>query len=534
VNSKKSNWILPLIASVCSAVSFAYGQSPNVKSQAAIELSADRQLFIDDAFVESRAFLSRVMHQPVKDAKPILVGDQPWEHWTVDVFGIPSVHFDSSTGEYRMWYTAYDTPNNQYYICYANGNDGVHWRKPILGIQEMNGSTANNIVNVGRVFWLNSTVLIDDHDPDPDRRYKSLSWDFGPLPASEVVPQGAPRPSPAAELKTGRALGVSIAFSRDGLHWKLYDGNPVLKDSGDTNFVLGWDETHKEYVGYFRATYESSGGSRVIGRSTSPDFIHWTVPKIILKPDLEDPITDEFYGMPVVKYQGKYIGFLWVFHNSPNPVFVPAPRNLHGNQQKMDTQLAFSEDGEHFIRVGDRGTFLPVGSDIRWDSGMVTVSDMIEHGDELWFYYGGWGVRHSGVDITNPENETQAFGTIVDGQRKIAAAGLARMRLDGFVSLHAGGDEGVLLTRRIKITNQKRLYFNVDASHGMLWAELLNDQNNPISGFGRADFYPLQTNNVHSEARWKTGHVLSELRGHVIQIRMYFRNADLYSLSLEP
>jgi hypothetical protein len=108
------------------------------------------------------------------------------------------------------------------------------------------------------------------------------------------------------------------------------------------------------------------------------------------------------------------------------------------------------------------------------------------------------------------------------------------MRLDGFVSLHAGSDEGVLLTRRIKITNQQRLYFNVDASHGILWAELLNDQNEPISGFGRAEFYPLQTDSVRSEARWKSGHVLSELRGHVIQIRTYLRNADLYSLSLEP
>jgi hypothetical protein len=59
-------------------------------------------------------------------------------------------------------------------------------------------------------------------------------------------------------------------------------------------------------------------------------------------------------------------------------------------------------------------------------------------------------LRHSGVDLTNPENETETLGTIVDAQRKIGAAGLARMRLDGFVSLHAGSDEGILLTRRIK------------------------------------------------------------------------------------
>jgi hypothetical protein len=34
-------------------------------------------------------------------------------------------------------------------------------------------------------------------------------------------------------------------------------------------------------------------------------------------------------------------------------------------------------------------------------------------------------LRHSGVDLTNPENETETLGTIVDAQRKIGAAGLA-------------------------------------------------------------------------------------------------------------
>jgi hypothetical protein len=499
-------------------------ESPYVAAQKAIELSSDRQLFIDDSLIESRSNLTRVLHQPVKEPVPVLVGDQPWEHWMTDVFGIPSIHFDAATGQYRLWYTAY-APGNQYYICYATSRDGRHWEKPRLGINQMDGSMANNIVNLGRVFWLNSTVLFDEHDPNPDRRYKSLSWDFGPSADGKTIP--GHRPNANEELKKGRALGVSVAFSPDGIHWSLYDGNPVMKDTGDTNFILGWDPGRQKYLGYFRPSYEASGGARVIGFSTSTDFIHWTVPEIILRPDLQDPVTDEFYGMPVVRYQGKYIGFLWVYHNSPNPVLVPSPKSeeLRGNQQKLDTQLEFSEDGQHFIRIGDRTPFMPAGAENAWDRGMVTVSDMVEHGDELWFYYGGWGVRHNGEDKT--------LGTIVEGQRRMAAVGLARLRLDGFVSLHGGPDEGVLLTRRIHLSGQHHLLINGDAKMGSISIELLNASGEPLPGFDRGRFRVIQKDAVRAEAQWRDQPNINSLSGQVVQIRIFVRNADIYSFVLE-
>ena len=517
--------LIALLRSLCDLL--AFGQSPYVVSQQAVELSRARQLFIDDAMVESRSNLARVLHQPLKNPQPVLIGDQPWEHWTADVFGIPSIHFFPETGEYRLWYTAYDTSINQYYICFASSKDGLHWEKPRLGINAIGGTAANNIVNLGRVFWLNSTVLIDEHDPNPERRYKSLSWDFGPSPDGDSAEPGGPRPNANAELKKGRPLGISVAFSHDGLHWNLYPGNPVLKDTGDTNFVLGWDAARAKYVGYFRPSYEASGGSRVIGLSTSDDFVHWTRPEIILRPDAQDPITDEFYGMPVVKYQGKYVGFLWVYHNSPNPVLAPSIKGeyLRGEQQKMDTQLTFSEDGQHFMRVGDRSPFLPVGEERNWDRGMVMISDMIERGSELWFYYGGWGVRHNGEDKT--------LGTIVDGQRRMGAVGVATMRLDGFVSLHAGSDEGVVLTRRIHLLNQRHLWLNADASQGSIAVELLNAKCEPIPGFGRGDSDALQTDNVRIEAKWRGGRDLSELNGEIVQIRLYLRNSDVYSFAIE-
>jgi len=509
----------------------ATAQNPYLDGQRPITLSADRQLFLDDSLVESRSNVTRVLHQPVKEPEPILVGDQPWENWTVDIFGTPSIHFDDAQHIYRLWYTAYDVAADNYYICYATSMDGVHWTKPILGIKDHNGSKQNNIVNTGRVHWPNSTVLIDEHEANPARRYKSLSFDFAPTQSPETSSPVHPWPRGAEELKKGRSVGVALAFSPDGLNWTLYDGNPVLKDpqaAGDTHFLLGWDDNYHGYVGYFRPSYAASGGPRVIGFSTSHDFTHWTTPEIILRPDSQDPITDEFYGMPVLKYQGRYIGFLWIYHNSPNPALVSSPNmaNLAGAQQTLETQLTYSEDGKHFIRVGDRQLFLPAGPRDSWDRGMVTASDMIVHGNELWIYYGGWGPRHSGDDF-------KLVGTTVNGHRVMGALGLAKLRLDGFVSLHAGASEGMVLTRQIRIGDRTLVRVNADAGHGMVSTELLNDKFEPIPGFTRADAQVIEEDLTSKEVSWRGHSDLSSLRGQVIRIRFYLQDADLYSVALQ-
>jgi hypothetical protein len=339
-----------------------------------------------------------------------------------------------------------------------------------------------------------------------------------------------PWPRGAEELKKGRRVGVAVAFSPDGLHWTLYEGNPVLddpKEAGDTHFLLGWDDNYHKYVGYFRPSYAASGGPRVIGFSTSDDFLRWTKPEIILRPDSQDPITDEFYGMPVLKYQGRYIGFLWIYHNSPNLGLVSSLNmaNLRATQQTLETQLTYSEDGKHFMRVGDRQLFLPVGSSKSWDRGMVTASDMVEHGNELWIYYGGWGSRHSGDDF-------KLIGTLVDGRRVMGALGLAKLRQDGFVSLHAGASEGVVLTRQIRIGDQSHLRINVDAGHGMVSAELLNDKFEPVPGFTRADAQAVRGDLVSTELSWRGHSDLLSLRGQAVRIRFYLQDADLYSVAL--
>ncbi len=472
-----------------------------------VTLDTHRQLFFDDAMLESLQGLTRVVHQPVKRPEPIVVGDQPWEGWAVFPHGSPCLMWDEEEKIYKLWYQAYSVvpPQKERYImCYATSTDGVTWQKPKLGLVDFLGSRENNIVLMGHSQWALTNVIKDAHERDPSRRYKSLSWDDH---------------------------AIAIAFSPDGIHWTLYPGNPVMSGTGDSHNIMPYDEALGKYVAYLRPGREAGDGKRVIGYSLSDDFVHWSPIEVILRPDGLDPLGDEFYQMPVMRYEGAYVGIVWVYHNAPHWPWPSGSgafdrRQLHGAEQTLDTQLTFSHDGKHFIRAGNRASFLTVGTHGHWDEGMVDVSTVVPHGDELWIYYSGSTARHFFEDLLN-------LHKVVDGRRWMIAIGLAKLRRDGFISLHAGAEEGLAMTRLLSLSAARQLIVNVDARHGALRAEVIDEHIKPIPGFTVEESMATTTDGVSQVCRWKEHADLSGLVGQSVRIRFYLQNADLYAFQLK-
>ena len=479
--------------------------TPSRDTQVAIPLGPQRQLFLDDALLESRDGLTRLVHQPVKVPTPVIVGDQPWENWAVYPHGGPCVMWDDEEKTYKMWYQAYSVvppQKERYFMCYATSPDGETWHKPNLGLVDFRGSKANNIVVMGNTQWALTNVIKDAHAADPARRYKCLSWDD---------------------------KAISVAFSPDGIHWTLYSGNPVIRGTGDSHDILPYDETLGKYVGYLRPGAAAGQGKRVIGYATSDDFIHWSPIEVILRPDALDPLGDEFYQMPVLKYHSGYVGFLWIYHNAPHwpwPSGKFDRSRLRGSEQTLDTQLTFSPDTKNFVRVGNRDTFLPVGPPGSWDQGMVTVSTVIPHGDELWVYYSGSTAKHFFEDLLNLKK-------VVDGRRWMTAIGLAKLRRDGFVSLHAGTEEGHAMTRLLTVGAGRRLSLNADARGGKIEVEAVDERAEAIPGFTRAEFRPLQSDGLSQVCLWAGKADLSALAGKPVRFRFTLRHAELYSLELK-
>ena len=426
----------------------------------------------------------------------------PWEG-RLTLYG--TVRRDPDEG-WRMWYQGYgglaipsmgraisgspwkgfDASNLLYTIGYATSNDGIFWDRPNLGLVEYKGNRDNNLVLTDAAY---GNVIKDARDPDPERLYKSLFFEARD-------PSGTPN----------MGDGVSVAFSPDGVRWTKYEGNPVIERSSDTHVLLGWDDLHGKYVAYARPSVHEGNRTRRIGRSVSDDFIHWTDPEDVLVPDEGDGPGMELYGMPVFKYEGMYIGQLWMYHAPPEePQIRFAAR--------IDVQLAASRDGIAWERVGGRKPFMPNGPPGSIDEGEIwTAREPVIMGGEIWFYYSSGAQDHSVVGRSGP-------------------ICLAKLRLDDFVSVDGGEETGVLVTKPF-VCEGGNLTINASARGGLVGIAVLDESGIQYQGYSRQECAVFDGDSIRHDVTWRSKTSLDELKGETVCLKFYLRNASLYAFSV--
>lgn len=210
-----------------------------------IDVGCEKQLFIDDWLIESIEGVVLTVNPPRKTGERLIVADKPWE--AQGIGGYKTVIDDD--GIYRIWYMVHESVLNNLLLCYAYSVDGgTHWVKPDLGIMEYLGSKANNIVYAplehpyGRCHG--PTVFKDPTQPDDSqRKYKMLYWMDRHKKYKRCRIHG---------VLSKRPVGMGVAFSPDGLHWKPSEKNPVMENFGDTQNVAFWDDRIGKYVAYTR------------------------------------------------------------------------------------------------------------------------------------------------------------------------------------------------------------------------------------------------------------------------------------------
>ena len=438
-----------------------------------------RQLFIDNSTIDEMVGVTKILHQPVNYAgNPILRPSMRWE----DGAGfVGTVIYDEQEGIFKAWYQGWF--DSRYPACYATSEDGIFWHKPELGLINDNSGVPNNRVLDEACV---PNVIKDINDPDPDRRYKMLFWDYS-----------LPRPN--------REASASIAFSPDGIHWDPFDNNPVLTGTGDTHSLLGWDENYQKYVAFIRPGRQHVKGPyrRFIGRSISDDFVTWTDPAVVLVPEEDEPNL-EFYNMPVFKYEGIYLGLPWAYKTFPEE---PYPR-MNGT---MDVQLAVSHDGIEWDRAMDRETFISIGDPGNFHSGMVACAkEPLKVGDELWFYCSGSDGDH--------------------GTRHRSAKGfLSKLRLDGFVSITAGKDDFGSITTNSFICDGGRLQINTNAKDGLIAVAVLNEDGTLVDGMSHIDTAVVDNDSIKHVVTWEDHTTFDHLSGQNIRLKFYLKSASLYS-----
>lgn len=475
-----------------------------------LEIGTRRQLFVDDYLIDETSAVTRNLNQPIKyTGNPVMIPLYPWEGslWLYgDVVRDPD-------GGWKMWYTGpgagglpsmsgpdpmdtaeagygtlaggFDLDNLHYVMCYATSKDGIFWERPNVGLVEYNGSKDNNVVLDDACP---GNIIIDERDPDPDRRYKALFFQI----ETDVSLLGA---------------GVSVAFSPDGLRWTKHDGNPIIQRSSDFHTLFGWDDLHETYVAYCRPTTQEGNKTRRIGRATSDDFVNWTEIEEVLVPDDDDPPATELYGMPVFKYEDMYLGQLQVLHPPPEE---PQTRNAN----TLAVQLTSSRDGISWERVADRKEFIPNGPPGSTDQGEVsTAGRPTVIGDELWFYYSATAEDHSVIGSSGP-------------------ICLAKLRQDGFVSVDAGDESGTLITKPFRCEGG-RLSINTAAKGGMVGIAVVDESGTQFQGYSRQECALFDGDSVRHTMTWREKGSLEELKGRDIRLKFYIRNASLFSFVVD-
>jgi hypothetical protein len=318
--------------------------------------------------IEDRG-LRRVFHRAVKHpGNPLIRPSEPWEERRVYAFG----SVIRTAAGYRLYYQTCSNGlegEDKALVCVAESEDLVDWRKPALGIMPFAGRSDTNIVlkcSCPKPLYSPSVILDDDED-DPARRWKMLFWDA-------AVP-GGPR-------------GGCAAFSADGLHWRRQESRPLFTEPNDVLIAvkdtLGGFVCHQTLLlrdpsqDYPRDNLR--GWRRVIGRRTSTDFINWSEPEVILQPDGDDPPDTQFYGLAAWPEDVGWIGLLWTYH---------------AESQTSDVQLAWSHDGKLWRRPQERTPLIGPGAPGEFDSHMIfTASAPVRQGDELCVIYGGFDGPH--------------------------------------------------------------------------------------------------------------------------------------------
>ena len=497
-----------------------------------IEIGSTRQLFIDDYIIQSLSHAKQVLNPAVKHPEnPLLKHDRPWEG---NYVGLSKLIYEPDTGLFRMWYRTtggfvsskapdrlrphrwdwawengravrkkVDDPygysgypdDEGWRLCYATSRNGIHWEKPNLGKVEFNGSRNNNILPRETM----TPLFLDPNETDPAKRYKTmLSEGLTPAAWREGQPKG---------------MRKYLYYSADGVNWTPYEGNPVYNTGdrvgrwGPTNY-MGWDPIRQVYAVHMENCLHRGCrlGKRIIGRSESPDMIRWSHDQTIMVPNEDDYPDTEFYAMPVMAYQGVYIGVPWIFRTT-NTLHYP--------------ELAFSRDGIHYDRPY-RQPLVSLGDFGDFDESTIYVHQPFMHEGEIRIYYYGGNWR--GTEALYAKGDKAQF-----------AVGLATVREDGFVSVDAGKTHpGELVTRYFTFDGTE-LHLNMEASkynHGAgrpeIKVEILGPDTDPVAGFRLDESDSVRTTGWHRMS-WKGQTDVGSLAGTPVQLRILIRNAKLFS-----
>lgn len=300
------------------------------------------------------------INRPTRDASNPIFGGGGGETWDADK-AYPTALKDGAT-----WLLFYNGGNGTFHFaCLAESVDGITWTKPVLGIETIDGSNANNALNQA----VHTAALYDDVDDvwvlvaedtspagggnDGVRIYTSATPDAVPTLVKHLNPSGYAEGKEVYRLPDGRWVALYVA------------GHASQRRS----------------ISAYRSDSTALGGS-------------WThIGEVFTSTDQDR----QYYTMGVERVGDQFYGFLAIYNKTA---------------ETIDVELWTSRDGLSWSLLD--ADWLPLGSGGAWDDSIVKGPfSIVEDGDDWQMYYEGWPVTH---DTAFPRDRRVGRVTIERGR----------------------------------------------------------------------------------------------------------------------
>lgn len=452
-----------------------------VRAAPPIHLGSRLELFVDDYLIERMHQTELKLHAPTKASRP--KSPLPERHMVTVI----------KDGElYRAWYRGTDpsykgdmhTGHPGETVHYAESRDGHEWNFPNLRLHEVGGTRENNVILARLPPYLTDFMPFLDARPGvlPAERYKALAGYPGPGDKRGVNEPGR---------------GLFAFVSPDGIRWtkkqEVIPYRPEWRHAFDSPNVSFWSEAEQKYVCYFR-TWLEPNRLRSISRATSRDFERWTDP-VEMKPNL--PGEHLYTNMTHPYFRAPHI------YLALPTRFVPgrgdAPETDKKDVNATDVLFMSTRAGStHYDRTFTEAYIRPGLDSARWHNraNYVALNVVPTGRDELSIYHRS-------------------------GDRYV-------LRLDGFVSLHAGAKEGEMVTKPLLFSGRELVLNFSTSAVGGVRVEIQKPGGEPIPGFTQNDATVIFGDKIEGVAKWNGGD-LTTIAGQPVRLRFILKECDVYS-----
>ncbi len=499
-----------------------------------------KQLLFDRRFVESSEGLQFTVNLPLQRTPVNLPSLRGLQH----AGGLTVLDVDGRLWLYYLMMPIEMMPNEasdqlNCMCCLAYSGDGIDWELAQVDRFEVAGLAQNNVVMPGAV----GTPFLD-----PRETCGCRFWFAGSLGERTEPPiWDEARETYYGYFDDGRKVhvhgAVYLLHSEDGISWRRLRSGVVVPFRCDTQNQVLYDAGAGAYVAYLRGAAAAGtwgpgwGRRRTVARLTSPELTQLpfdfhedtTLPRspvglydrlppqcapVVMAGDERDPPATDVYTPCVNPY-------VWAddaIFAFPSMFRQYGEQDSHGRDHRgqnpkdgpVEVQLAVSRDGVTFERFRTPYVGLGLIDESHLGGSVYMGVGLIRRGNFVYQYYTEAATTHG-----TPDTDVRIWQ--------------AKQRLDGFVSVDAGPEDGWFVTPPIEFAGS-RLQLNIDCgATGEAWVELQDETGKPLPGYTFQDAVSVDRNGVAQEVWWRGGPDVGSLSGRPVRMRVTMRSAKLYA-----